>query len=118
MSTDVMPRTALTDFLHYLATGEDPHALIDENLHADMNFPHHSFTVHGKEAFDMLRDGVSDGAWVLNVEAVDPTPDGFLAVIDIETYRNGHAMRTRTITTVTLKDDRVAAIRHWCTGAL
>jgi hypothetical protein len=118
MSTNVMPRTALTDFLHYLATGDDPNGLIDENMQGDMNFPHHSFTFDGKAAFDTLRDGVSDGAWVLNVEAADPTPDGFVAVIEIETSREGHSSRARTITTVTLKDDRVAAIRHWCTGAL
>lgn len=118
MTTETMPRTTLSDFLHYLSTGEDPNGLIDDNLRGDMNFPHNNFTVEGKAAFDVLQARASDTHWVLAVEAVEPTPDGFLAVIEIETSHDGHLSRARTITTVTLKDDRVAAIRHWCTGAL
>jgi hypothetical protein len=118
MSTDAMPRTALTDFLHYLSTGEDPSGLMDENVRADMNFPHNSFTVEGKAAFDVLHARASDTPWVLDVEVVEPTPEGVLAVIDIETSHDGQTTRARTITTVTLNDDRVVGIRHWCTGAL
>jgi hypothetical protein len=113
-----MPSTALSDFLHYLSTGEDPHGLISPDCVAQMNFPHNSFTVEGKAAFDELQARASDTPWVLDVDAVEPTPDGFLAVIDIETSHEGQSARARTITTVTLKDDQVAAIRHWCTGAL
>lgn len=118
MSTDVMPRTALTDFLHYLSTGEDPNGLIDENVQADMNFPHNSFTVEGKAAFDVLRVRASDTPWVLDVEVVEPIPDGFLAVVEIETTHGGQSARARTITTVTMENDRVVSLRHWCTGAL
>jgi len=118
MPTDVMPRTAFTDFLHYLSTGEDPHRLIAEDVQADMNFPHNSFTVQGKADFDVLHARASDSPWVLDVEVVEPTPDGFLAVIDIETSHGGQIARARTITTVTLESDRVVSLRHWCTGAL
>lgn len=118
MSTDFMPRTALADFLHYLSTGEDPNGLIDDNMRGDMNFPHNSFTVQGKADFDKLHARASDTPWVLDVEVVEPTPDGFLAVIGIETTHGGQSARARTITTLTLENNRVVSLRHWCTGAL
>ena len=37
MSTEAMPRTVLSDFLHHLSTGEDPHGMISVDLEGDMN---------------------------------------------------------------------------------
>ena len=119
MSTDVIPRTTLSDFLHYLATGEDPHGMISADCVAEMNFPHASFTVDGKAAFDELRAGVSPEPWILTVGSVDSTPDGFVAVIDIVTVVPGGGRETsRTVTIVRLQDDQIGHLSHWCTGAL
>ena len=120
MSTEVMPRTALSDFLHYLSTGEDLHGLIGAGCVAQMNFPHASFTLEGKAAFDQARDRVSHEPWVLTVDSVDPTPDGFVAVIDIDTVApDGSGIGTaRTVTIVALDGDQITRLSHWCTGQL
>jgi hypothetical protein len=120
MSADVMPRTALSDFLHYLSTGEDPHGLISDGCVAQMNFPHVTFTLDNKAAFDELRARVSQEPWVLTVGSVDSTPDGFVAVIDIETVApDGSGTETsRTVTIVRLDGDQITKLSHWCTGQL
>jgi hypothetical protein len=120
MSTEIMSRTALSDFLHYLSTGEDPHGLISDRCVAQMNFPHTSFTLDGKAAFDELRAGVSPQPWVLSVGSVDPMPDGFVAVIDIETvpHEGGQVETSRTVTIARFDGDQVAQLSHWCTGQL
>jgi len=41
MSTATMSQTTLDALVHYLATGEDPHGRIAENLKGEMNFPRH-----------------------------------------------------------------------------
>jgi hypothetical protein len=115
-----MPRTALSDFLHYLSTGEDPHGRISLGCVAQMNFPHASFTLNGKAAFDELRVDVSPQPWVLTVVSVDSTVDGFVAVIDIETgARDGSDVETsRTVTIVRFDGDQITGLSHWCTGQL
>jgi len=120
MTTDTMPRTALSGFLHYLSTGEDPHGLISAGCVAQMNFPHTSFTLDGKAAFDELRARVSHQPWALAVASVDSTPDGFVAVIDIETVPpDGSGVETsRTVTIVRLDGDQITQLSHWCTGQL
>jgi hypothetical protein len=120
MSTEIMPRTALSDFLHYLSTGEDPHGRISDGCLAQMNFPHTTFTVDGKAAFDELRARVSSEPWGLTVGSVDPTPDGFVAAIDIETVApDGSGVDTsRTVTIVRFDGDQVTQLSHWCTGQL
>lgn len=120
MSTDIMPRTALSDFLHYLSTGEDPHCLIGDECVAQMNFPHISFTLDGKAAFEEAHARVSEEPWVLHVDSVDSTPDGFVAVIDIDTVpRDGGGVETtRTVTIVRFDGDQITQLSHWCTGQL
>jgi hypothetical protein len=119
MSIEVMPRTALSDFLHYLSTGQDPHGLISAGCVAQMNFPHASFTLDDKAAFDELRRRVSHEPWVLSVGSVDSTPDGFVAVIDIETVAPGGGVETsRTVTIVRFDGDQITQLSHWCTGRL
>ena len=122
MSTDTMPRTTLSDFLHYLSTGEDPHGMISVDLEGDMNFPHTTFRLHGKTEFDRLRAAVSNHPWTLRVEKVEPTASGFVAVIDIDTVHEGaHGAETgtsRTISTVTVDQGKITRLAHWCTGQL
>ena len=48
MNTATMASTALDAFVHYLATGEDPHHRIAENLKGEMNFPGTSFGLLNK----------------------------------------------------------------------
>lgn len=119
MTAETMPRTALTDFLHYLATGEDPHGIISDRCVAQMNFPHASFTLDNKAAFDELRAGVSPEPWLLHVDSVDSMPDGFVAVIDVDSISpHGGTLRTRTVTLVRIEGDQIVHLSHWCTGAL
>ena len=120
MTTDVLPRTAMSDFLHYLSTGEDPHAIISLGCVAQMNFPHASFTLEGKPAFDQARARVSHEPWVLSVDSVHSTPDGFVAVIDIDTVApDGSGIDTsRTVTIVRFDGDQISQLSHWCTGQL
>jgi len=122
MSTDTMPRTMFSDFLHYLSTGEDPHAVISADLEGDMNFPHSTFRLRGKAEFDQLRAQVSNQPWSLRVEKVEPTATGFLAVIDIDTVHEGpggaETDTSRTISTVTVDEGRITRLAHWCTGQL
>ncbi|MDX6232928.1 MAG: hypothetical protein QOH68_1928 [Nocardioidaceae bacterium] len=120
MSTETMPRTSMNDFLRYLSTGEDPHGLISVDCVAQMNFPHTSFTLDSKAAFDELRAGVSHEPWVLTVSSVDPTPDGFVAVIDIDTVaHDGSGVESsRTVTIVRFDGDQITQLSHWCTGQL
>lgn len=122
MNTSTMPRTMLSDFLHYLSTGEDPHRRISDDLEGDMNFPHATLRLHGKADFDRLRAGASNQPWKLQVETVEATASGFLAVIEIETVHGGprgvETETSRTITTVTVDRGRITRLAHWCTGRL
>ncbi len=116
MSTS-MPITTLADFLHYLGTGEDPNGLISAQITAEMNFPHTSFTVRGKADFDRLRDDVSDHPWVLRAEPAVPTPDGFYVVVEYDAGHGGDDQTFRTLNVVTVTDDQIVRVQHWCTGA-
>jgi hypothetical protein len=118
LMTTYMPTTTLEDFVHYLSTGLDPHGRISPGVVAEMNFPHTTFNVEGKEDFDRLRDDVSDRDWVMRVESAEPIPDGFLAVIDYDAHQDGTMSTFRTITAVSLTGEQITRIRHWCTGAL
>ena len=122
MTAETMPRTMLSDFLHYLATGDDPQGIIHPDLEGEMNFPNSAFQLRGKAEFDRLRDGVSDEPWTLHVEHVEPTASGFLAVVNIDTvHQSAHGPKTstsRTISLVTVADGTVNRLAHWCTGQL
>jgi hypothetical protein len=113
-----MPISTLDDFVHYLATGEDPHGRISADIVAEMNFPHASFTVTGKADFDHLRLGVSDRPWVVRVEPAEATPDGFLVVVEYDAHQAGVLNTFRTINVVSVEGEQITRLRHWCTGAL
>ena len=110
---------AYDDFLHYLATGEDPHGRISPDVVAAMTFPHVTFRLVGKAAFDEGRDRVSEHPWQLEPHEVLATDAGFVAVVGATAVtRDGATMRTHTITLVTLTDGIVTSLQHWCSGAL
>jgi hypothetical protein len=105
-------------FLHYLATGDDPGAVMAEDLVVEMNFPNLSFTLTGKAAMDDARDRVSDHPWVLRPEPAIGTDDGFVLVLEYDAGHEGRDVTQRTINLVTLTDGVVTALKHWCTGPL
>jgi hypothetical protein len=114
----VMPGPVVDDVVHYLATGEDPHRSIADDVEAQFNLPHASFTVSSRAEVERLRAGVSDRPWVTRVERVEPTPSGFVLVMDYDTTRQGQVDTVRTVTLVTVEGRRITAWQHWCTGAL
>ena len=118
MNTATMANTALDAFVHYLATGEDPHHRIAEDLKGEMNFPGTSFGLLNKAGFDDLRRRVSDQPWVMRVEAMEPTASGFVTVIEYDATLDEKTETYRTITTVTVTGEQITHLAHWCTGAL
>ena len=85
-----------------------------------MNFPHASFTLDGKAAFDELRAGVSHGPWVLTRRLGGLHPGRLRGVIDIETVapHGGGVETSRTVTIVRVDGDQITQLSHWCTGQL
>lgn len=118
MTATTMPTRTLPDFVHYLSTGEDPHGLIADDVVGEMCFPHTTFTVSGKAAFDELRASVSEAPWVMRVGRVESTPSGFAVVIEYDATSAGRRDTYRTVTLVTIEDDQVTRLAHWCSGVL
>jgi hypothetical protein len=118
MNTATISPTTFDSFVHYLATGEDPHHCIAENLKGEMNFPGRVFGLLSKAAFDELRARVSDQPWEVRVESMEPTPSGFVTVIEYDATLEGKTDSYRTITAVTVAGERITHLAHWCTGAL
>ena len=111
--------TAYADFVHYLATGEDPHGRVSFGVVAEMTFPNISFRLEGKAALDASRDRVSPRPWELDLLEVLPTPVGFVAVIDTTVATpDGHRERAHTVTLVTIAGGRMVRMQHWCSGPL
>lgn len=111
--------TAHADFVHYLATGQDPHGLVSPDVVAEMTFPNISFRLEGKAALDASRDRVSPRHWEVRLREVLSTPLGFVAVIDttVATH-DGRIERAHTVSLVTITGGQMVRMPHWCSGAL
>lgn len=119
MSTiSVTPTTAMDDFVHYLATGEDPRGTLATDLECEFNFPGSSFKTLGKDQLDEMRAQVSDQPWVMRVERVEATPTGFVAMIEYDASQAGVTSTTRTLTLVSTDEHHIIGFAHWCTGQL
>lgn len=119
INTLTVDDTAYADFVHYLATGQDPHGLVSPDVVADMTFPNISFRLEGKAALDASRDRVSPRPWELDLFEVLPTPLGFVAVIDTTVAApDCHRERAHTVTLVTITAGQMVRMQHWCSGPL
>jgi len=49
---------------------------------------------------------------------MEPTPSGFVTAIEYDATLEGKTDTYRTITTVTVTDEQITHLAHWCTGAL
>lgn len=104
----------LDDFVTYLSNLDDPNGVMADDLEGEFNFPHQSFSLQGRTAFEDLHSAADPEPWRITVRNAQPLPDGLFIDADIHSAV-GHS-RTATILAVT--GDKITGMQHWCTGDL